>query len=175
MGIICATKPGVFNSQAYGQLKSQMGDAYSVCAITCAWGICKIAHEKKLGPVSFVYETGRPNADFVERAIKALQRHNDPEVNIASISMVKKEECPYVTTADFLSHVYGSKSYNANDAHWYDYLVRNGNVLHTELTEDKLDEMSKLIKEHFTDKRQWKRIKRTIDRFNETNSIKFTL
>ncbi len=175
MGIICATKPDIFNSPAFSQLKSQMGDAYAVCAITCAWGICLWSHEKKLGPVSFVYETGRPNADFVERALKALQRHNDPEVNIAAVSMVKKEECPYIATADFLSHVYGSKSYNKDDASWYNYLVRNGNVLYTEMTAHKLTEMSKLIKDDFIDKRRWKRLQRIIRRFNEKSSIKLTL
>jgi hypothetical protein len=164
-GIICSTKPGTFNYSASEQLKSQMGDAYAVCAVTCAWIICQWSYDNKKESVSFAYETGRPNADFVNKALIAQQRLNDPEVNIANVSMVKKEECPHIATADFLSHVYGST--NADDIAWYDYLVRNGNILYTEITSDKLNEMSKLIKDHYINQRRWKELKRIMRRQEE--------
>jgi len=169
MGMICSVSPSVFNNHASIKLKSQLGNAYANCAITCAYGICKWAYKKKLDPVTFVYEMGQPNADFVVRALKALAIHKDPEINIAHIGLGRKNDFPALATADFLSHVYGND--NKNDIDWYNYLVRDSNILHTELNSEKLIKMSDILEDHYVSERRIKELKR-IMRFKENYAIR---
>jgi hypothetical protein len=160
MGTICSVKPDIYNTYATQELKNSMGNAYAACAVSCAWVICDYAYRNNLGPVTFVYEIGQPNADFVVRAIKTLALHKDPEMNIVGVSLGRKEECVPLAAADFLSHVYGSSSYDKNSVDWYNYLVRTKKIYLTKLTPEQLVNMSKISNEYIDEKRSLKELKR---------------
>jgi len=119
-GFIVSVRPEVYNLHAGAQLKSSLGNAYSACATTCAIQICQYAKKNKLGPVSFIYESGQPNAQRVLQVLEMLALEK-PDYKIASVSLARKDEFLPLQTADFLSH-----SYSVRDQPWLAYLVRSG-------------------------------------------------
>lgn len=170
-GVSYSVKPDIFNSHASGALKSQLGNAYAVCAVYCALAMCRVAYELKLGPISFVYEAGQPNDELVVRSLKTLQMHNDPKMAIATIALGHKKEHHPLAAADFLAHVCGTYMYNEIDASWYNYLTYPSRVLHLELSKEKLLPMSDIVDEYLDDRRKSKD-KRKIMRFKEKyNSV----
>ena len=168
-GVTYSVKPDIFNSHATDQIKNEIGNAYAVCAVYCAFAICRVAYEIKLGPISFIYEMGQPNDELVIRSLKTLALHNDPKMNIASATLGRKKECSPLAAADFLAHVTGTHSYNANDASWYEYLTHPSRVLHMDLSKDRLIETSKIVDKYIDIRRKTKedkRIARWIEKYN---------
>ncbi len=170
-GVIYSVKPTAFNSLAPDKLKREMGNAYAVCAVYCAFVIFRIAHELKLGPISFVYEAGQPNDELVLRSIKTLQMHKDPKMPVAGVTLGTKEEHHPLAAADFLSHVCGTHTYNKIDRDWYNYLTLYPKVLHEELSKERIIETSKIVDEYLDIKRRTKekkKIMRFIEKYNST-------
>lgn len=168
-GVIYSVKPDVFKSHATPELKREMGNAYAICAVYCAMVIFRITCALKLGPVSFVYEAGQPNDELVLRSIKTLQMHNDPKMPVAGVTLGTKKIHQPLASADFLSHVYGTHTYNAVNKNWYDYLTRGGRILHEELTKERLIETSNIADKYIDIRRKTKedkRIARWIEKHN---------
>jgi hypothetical protein len=159
-GVIYSVKPEIFKAHAPAELKREMGNAYAVCAIYCAMVIFRIACELKLGPVSFVYEAGQPNDELVVRSIKTLGMHKDPNMPVAGVTLGTKEEHHPLAAADFLAHVCGTRTYNAIDRDWYNYLTRDGKVLHEKLTIERIKETSMIVDEYIEIRRKVKESKR---------------
>lgn len=137
-GIAAWVRPEEFNQHAAPELRSNLGNAYAVCAFSCAIGVCKWARENSIGPVSFVVEKGQPNAEYVERVLKALM--DDQHYGIASVASVGKREFVQLVTADFLAHSRGTS--NA----WYDRLYKTGRVAEAHLTPELLEKSSTEVK-----------------------------
>lgn len=168
-GVIYSVKPDIFNSHATTQLKQEMGNAYAVCAVYCAMVIFRLTYHFKLGPVSFVYEAGQPNDELVVRSLKTLALHNDPKMPVAGVTLGIKKEYHPLAAADFLAHVCGTHTYNENDKAWYNYLIRDGRILHEELTIERLLETSKIVDKYIDIRRKTKenkRVERFIEKYN---------
>jgi hypothetical protein len=80
-------------------MKSFIGNCYAVCALLCAMQICE---EVKNVPISFVYELGQPNFEFVKRILDAMMDSGDHR--ISSVTGAKKSEFIELHAADFVSH-----------------------------------------------------------------------
>lgn len=145
IGSVCAVDPNIFKLHTNVQFKSLIGNAYAVCTFMCALNICEWAKENKLGPVSFVYELGQPNADFIQRTLEALSVAKiDPIWNIAGVMGGKRIEFVPLQAADFLAHLYST-----NDTNWLAYLSRSGKIKHTILGPTSLSEVSDMIRMAF--------------------------
>lgn len=169
IGVIYSVKPDVFNSLAPANLKREMGNAYAICSVYCAMVIFRIAHAMKLGPISFVYEAGQPNDELVLRSLKTLQLHQDPKMPIAAVTLGTKKDNLPLAAADFLSHVCGTHTYNETDRDWYNYLTRNGRILHEQLTKKRLIETSKIVDEYLDIRcktKEEKKIMRFMEKYN---------
>ena len=154
--IVTWVKPKDFKKYAGADLRSNLGNAYALCAFGCAIGIHKYAKGASNLPVSFVIEKGQPNAAYVEAVLKAMGE--DDSYEIASVALAGKSDFRQLVTADFLAH---SKS-TGNE--WFRVLYESGLVGQEQLTPAKLErissQVSSLVKRHRNQRakqrRQWR-------------------
>jgi hypothetical protein len=88
-------------------------------ALGCALKIAREAKEQHLGPVTFLIESGQPNAEFVRRSIE-VQRDNE-YFAVASADIVHKRGHITLQAADFLAHVAGT-----HQVKWLERVIGEG-------------------------------------------------
>jgi hypothetical protein len=98
-GVFIPTFKANYKALATEHMKSFIGNSYAVCAFLCAMQICE---EVKNVPISFAYEQGQPNFEFVKRILDAMIDSGDH--CIASVTAVKKADFTELHPADFVSH-----------------------------------------------------------------------
>jgi len=113
-------QPDHYDANTANQFRSVMGNAYAICAYACALGVCKFAHNHKLGKVAFVIEAGQPNVAFVRQTLEHMMVKE--HFGIASVAIAPKEEFVQLCTADFLAHS------RTSDEKWFERLENTGRV-----------------------------------------------
>lgn len=98
-GIFVTVWKATYKALANEHLKSFAGNGYAVCAFLCAMQICQ---EVEGVPISFAYELGQPNFEFVKRVLEAMK--DSGEYSIASALGAKKADFIELHPADFVSH-----------------------------------------------------------------------
>jgi hypothetical protein len=97
-GLVTTMFKAQYKQIATDHVKSSMGNPYAICAFICAMQIC----QQVSAPISFVFEQGQPNFDFVKRILDAMM--DSGELNIASVTGAKKADFIELHPGDFVSH-----------------------------------------------------------------------
>jgi len=137
-GMVCVLEKSIYENYANDQLRTHLGDACSACTFWCVIGVCNWAIKNHKGNVGFFIEAGQSNDDYIENVLKKYMAEEN-NLNISSVSLEKKD-FPPLTTADFLSHIYG-----VNDV-WRKSIDAIGNHFVAIMTKEQLEYQSKLIK-----------------------------
>lgn len=98
-GIFVTVWKATYKALANEHMKSFVGNSYAICAFLCAMQICQ---EINGVPVSFAYELGQPNFNFVKRILEAMM--DSGEYSMASVVGAKKVDFIELHPADFVSH-----------------------------------------------------------------------
>jgi hypothetical protein len=153
-GIVTSINPEIFKSYAGEHLKSELGNAYSICALGCGLGITRWRLENELEPVSIILEAGQPNSSNIERIFKLMI--GDPLYPVSSVAVALKKDYLPLQAADFLAHVYGTSEYN-----WLDEMNVNNQILYATLPQEQIIEVSTQIKQlHSRQRNMRKRLKK---------------
>jgi len=99
-GVEVCLRPWEFKNHANSDFKNHIGNAYAVCAFSCATRICELIGTDTEARVAFVLEDGQPNANWVQRILIAMMQR----FPIASVTIAKKRDFPQLHTADFLAY-----------------------------------------------------------------------
>jgi hypothetical protein len=137
-GVVCSVFLDDFKKSVGQKVQSILGNAYSVCAFTCAMELCKWVKENSFKSVALALEDGQPNANFVRDTL--LKIMNDPEEPISSVTLEKKDGCIFLQPADFLSH-----TCSTHDIEWLERLFDTGNVSHAHFNAEQINHASKEI------------------------------
>src|SRR5271163_2358873 len=112
--------PEDYKVTATEHFKTGLGNAYAVCALSCAIAVCKFCRARDLGKIAFVIEEGQPNVGFVRSALEYMMSRD--RFTIASVAVAKKKDFVQLCTADFLAY-----SRTSDDA-WYQELLNTGRI-----------------------------------------------
>jgi hypothetical protein len=155
--IVCSINPSLFNIYAGEQLKSTLGNAYSLCALACGLEISKWRLENELEPVAIFLESGQQNDYRLKEIFELLVGYKeDKEYHIASVTVASKKDYLPLQASDFLSHVIG-----AGDTYWTSKLIQSDNFLGEHIKPEQMTKLSKEIKALYSYQRNMrKRIKR---------------
>lgn len=157
-GMLCAIDPEVYNKEVNHQFKSTLGNTYAICTFMCALSLATYAKHNKLGPISFVIETGQPNSVFIERLLKSMM--GDEEYNIAGVTLANKKQFVPLQTADFLSHIFSTNG--ENEKAWFEYLVEFGKINYIIMPLQAVREAEQTIKAMHSRNRYLKRKERKL-------------
>ena len=147
-GILVTVAKDIYKKTATPQMKSVIGNEYSVCAFQCALQICD---EVDNCPTSFVIERGQPNEDFVKRILESFI--GDHKYHVAAVATAAKEDFVQLHTGDFLSHIAST-----HDILWMKRLFNAGRLKHLHVTEQQIAETCPKVKE-LLGKARWLRNK----------------
>jgi hypothetical protein len=149
-GVVCSVFLDDFKKSLGQKAQSILGNAYSVCAFTCAMELCKWVKENSFKSVALALEDGQPNANFVKDTL--LKIMCDPEEPISHVSLEKKDGCIFLQPADFLSHICSTQ-----DVEWLECLFNTGNVTHAHFGTEQISQASMEIEKLIVKQRSMRR------------------
>lgn len=105
--VVSHLEPVGYKTKTSNQWRSAIGNAYAVCAFGCAIGARKVfPHDK----VAHVVAAGQPNAEWVERTLKALALRPDFRGFIVSVALAQISEFVQLHVADFIAHSWSTRN-----------------------------------------------------------------
>lgn len=156
-GVFVTIWKAAYKALATEHMKSFIGNTYAVCTFLCAMQICE---EAKNVPISFAYEQGQPNFEFVKLILDAMA--SSSEHCIASVTGVKKEDFIELHAADFVSHCASSHEKQPLQRLFNAGLLKHGHITE-QMLRDAGPKVTAIVKKSKYERLKAKRSRRSPD------------